>query len=62
MARRLGKYPRKSKQTIKYHGRVGKPTLHYDKRRRKTYIMVRAKGGGTKRLYSWQRYVVRRGR
>ncbi len=50
------KYPRRSKRFIKYHGRKGKPVIHKSKTG-KTYIMVRAKGGGTKRLYKYQKYL-----
>jgi len=40
--------------TITYHGRKGKPVAHTTKSG-KRYIMARASGGGTKRLYkgSW---------
>jgi len=51
------KYPKKSKRIIDYHGRKGHPIIHYCKNRKKTYIMVRAKGGGTKRLYAYQKYM-----
>ena len=44
-----------SKKTIKYHGREGKPIIHIDKGGRK-FIMVRAKGGGTRRLYEGSKY------
>ena len=42
-------------RTITYHGRTGKPEIHKTKTGRK-YIMVRAEGGGVKRLYSGSRY------
>lgn len=46
----MKKYPRRSKKVMVYHGRRGRPILHISKTGRK-YIMVRRKGGGTKRLY-----------
>lgn len=49
---RKKKYPYKSKRKITYHGRSGYPTIHRAKTGR-TYIMVRAKGGGRKRLYNY---------
>jgi len=48
-------YPRSSKNIIKYHDREGHVKIHMDEKGRK-YIMVRAKGGGTKRLYEGQKY------
>jgi len=48
-------YPRKSKKNITYHGRSGRPIIHQAKSGR-LYIMVRAKGGGTKRLYCGSKY------
>ena len=45
----------KAKKKITYHGRSGKPEVHKTKKGKK-YIMVRAKGGGTKRLYQGTRY------
>jgi len=50
------KYPKRSKRTMHYHGRVGKPLIHKAKSGR-TYVMVRAKGGGTKRLYKYKKYI-----
>jgi len=44
------KYPHRSKKKLTYHGRTGKPMIHLSESRRE-YIMVRKKGGGTKRLY-----------
>lgn len=44
-----------SKNVITYHGRSGKPFIHIAKNGRK-YIMVRAKGGGVKRLYEGSSY------
>ena len=49
----MGKKKKKAhraKTKITYHGRSGKPIIHYTKKGR-AYIMVRKKGGGTKRLY-----------
>lgn len=40
----------KAKTSIEYHGRRGYPTLHWSSRGR-AFIMVRKRGGGTKRLY-----------
>ena len=48
-------YPRLSKEIITYHGRSGRPRIHQAKNG-KLYIMVRAKGGGVKRLYSGSKY------
>lgn len=48
-------YPRRSKKSITYHGRTGKPIIHQTKRG-SLYIMVRAKDGGTKRLYDGSKY------
>ena len=48
MAKRLGR-------SITYHKRAGKPVIHTSKSGRK-YIMVRAKGGGVKRLYEGSKY------
>lgn len=46
---------KRSSKAITYHGRTGKPIIHYTNSGRK-YIMVRAKGGGTKRLYNGSLY------
>lgn len=48
-------YPRRSKKSITYHGRKGIPIIHQAQSGR-LYIMVRAKGGGVKRLYSGSKY------
>ena len=45
----------RSRKNITYHGRTGFPIIHTTKGGRK-YIMVRAKGGGVKRLYSGSKY------
>ena len=45
----------RTKKIIKYHGRSGKPEIHIAKSG-KRFIMVRAKGGGVKRLYEGSRY------
>ncbi len=45
----------RSRKKITYHGRTGFPVIHTTKSGRK-YIMVRAKGGGVKRLYSGSKY------
>lgn len=50
------KYPRRSRRSITYHARSGKPIIHQADNGR-LYIMVRAPGGrGTKRLYSGSKY------
>lgn len=41
---------KKSKRKMCYHGRCGYPFIHESKTYKK-YIMVRKRGGGTKRLY-----------
>jgi hypothetical protein len=46
---------KRAKKEIKYHGRKGKPVIHTSERGKK-YIMVRKKGGGTKRLYTGSKY------
>lgn len=46
----MGKRTKRSRTKITYHGRTGKPIIHLTKKDR-AYIMVRAKGGGVKRLY-----------
>ena len=45
----------RSRKKITYHGRVGYPIVHISGSGRK-YIMVRAKGGGVKRLYEGSKY------
>jgi len=40
----------RSKKKLRYHGREGYPMIHETKQG-KEYIMVRKRGGGTKRLY-----------
>lgn len=40
----------RSKRKMTYHGRSGYPVIHYTEDDR-SYIMVRKKGGGTRRLY-----------
>lgn len=50
-------YPYRSKQWFHWHGRVGHPLIHLDLKTGETYVMVRAKGGGTKRLYDYQKYL-----
>ena len=40
---------------ITYHGRTGRPLVHYAPKGR-AYIMVRKEGGGTKRLYEGSEY------
>jgi len=45
----------RAKKSKMYHGRVGRPIIHITKSGRK-FVMVRAKGGGVKRLYSGSKY------
>lgn len=45
----------RSRKKIKYHGRTGYPVIHQSPSGRR-YIMVRKKGGGTKRLYEGSKY------
>lgn len=42
--------PNRSKEVYTYHGRSGHPVIHHTEDG-KEYIMVRAEGGGDKRLY-----------
>lgn len=46
----ITKRKRRSKRKLTYHGRSGHPVIHETKKG-KDYIMVRKRGGGTKRLY-----------
>ena len=46
---------KRTKHVITYHNRSGHPEIHTAKNG-KRYIMVRAKGGGTKRLYEGSKY------
>lgn len=50
------KYPHRSKRMMYWHGRKGKPVVHKAKSG-KTYVMVRKKGGGTRRLYNYKKYM-----
>lgn len=52
---RLTRPPRHSRRIVTYHGRTDNPLVHTDERGRK-FIMVRAMGGGVKRLYEGQPY------
>lgn len=54
------KYPHKSKRMLTYHGRSGYPLIHKDTKSGRTYIMVRARGGGTKRIYLENGWVPKR--
>ena len=45
----------RAKKSKMYHGRVGRPLIHITKSGRK-FVMVRAKGGGTRRLYAGSKY------
>jgi len=47
---------KRSKKTIDYHGRKGKPVVHTTKNGSRKYIMVRKKNGGVKRLYQGSKY------
>lgn len=44
----------RTKETYTYHGRTGHPVVHQSEKG-KEYIMVRAEGGGDKRLYLTQK-------
>lgn len=46
---------RRAKNKITYHGRTGRPMVHRTRTGRE-FMMVRANGGGTKRLYEGSRY------
>ena len=46
---------KRTQHSITYHGRTGRPKIHTAKSGKK-YIMVRAKGGGVKRLYEGSKY------
>lgn len=46
---------KRSKKSIDYHGRKGKPMVHTAENGKK-FIMVRKKGGGVKRLYEGSKY------
>jgi len=48
----MRKKAHRSRVKLTYHGRSGYPVIHYSSAGR-AYIMVRKKGGGTKRLYLW---------
>ena len=50
-----GEVGKRTKNLITYHARSGNPVIHVNKQGRR-YIMVRAKGGGTKRLYEGSKY------
>ncbi len=52
--------PKRSSKKITYHGRTGKPVIHETESGRR-YIMVRAKGGGVKRLYDGSKYQEEKG-
>jgi len=45
------------KEEMEYHGRRKKPKVHTDEKG-KTYVMVRSRGGGIERLYTWKKYLV----
>ncbi len=47
----------KRAKAITYHGRTGRPVVHTTADGRH-YIMVRATGGGTKRLYEGSKYTI----
>lgn len=47
----------RSSKSITYHGRRGHPEVHVAKSGRR-YILVRAAGGGVKRLYEGSKYYV----
>ncbi len=45
----------RARKKITYHGRTGFPVIHTTRGGRK-FIMVRAKGGGVRRLYEGSKY------
>jgi len=45
----------RTRKVIEYHGRRGRPVIHTAKNGKK-FIMVRAPGGGVKRLYEGSKY------
>lgn len=51
---------KRTAQKITYHGRTGKALIHTAKSGRR-YTMVRAVGGGVKRLYEGSRYSTGKG-
>ena len=51
---------KRSPRKITYHGRTGYPYIHTTKTGRR-YMMVRAEGGGVKRLYDGSLYQPVRG-
>lgn len=51
----IGKVGNRTKNTIRYHSRSGKPKIHANKAG-KRYIMVRKVGRGVKRLYEGSKY------
>lgn len=60
MALLKGRKPRRTKNPVRYHGREGHPVVHEDKRG-KRFMMARAKGGGTKRIYEGTKIRVGKG-
>lgn len=57
----MTKYSYRSKRKLCYTSptsgkvRCGNPLIHFDEDKNKEFVMVRAVGGGTKRLYNWRR-------
>lgn len=51
----IGKVGNRTKNTIRYHNRRGKPKIHANKAGRR-YVLVRKVGGGVKRLYEGSKY------
>lgn len=47
----------RTEKIVEWHGRRGHPVVHLDKQGKK-YIMVRKEGGGTKRLYGFEKHYV----
>ena len=58
----MKKYPYRIKKKLCYtsptSGRIacGNPLIHFDEDKKKEFTMVRAVGGGVKRLYNWRRH------
>lgn len=57
--RRRNGYPRRAAKPTTYHSRKGRALIHITDTERR-FIMVRAKGGGTKRLYEGSYYALAR--
>ena len=62
----MKEYPYRSEVELCYRSpttkrlRCGKPLIHHDPVKQKEFTMVRKKGGGTRRLYDWQKHYTRK--